>query len=170
MRTLHGVLDVDNNSVISFDDFIILADKFGKLGHLTPKELEEFRSVMRSFWEKQWGEISPYNLVTTEQYLADMYHVVNDKYLRKKCHKFLPYLFKAIDKNHSGEISIKEYKLFFRCLGLSEEDAAISFAVIDTNGDGKLSMKEFVKLGRDFFLNEDESCASRMFWGQLITH
>lgn len=95
MRTLHGVLDVDNNSVISFDDFVILADKFGKLGHLTAKELEEFQGVMREIWEKQWGEITPYNLVTTEQYLADMHHVVNDKYLRKKCHRFLPYIFKV---------------------------------------------------------------------------
>lgn len=79
-------------------------------------------------------------------------------------------MFQAIDKDHSGEISIEEYKLFFRCLGLTEEAAAISFAVIDRNGDGKLSMKEFVKLGRDFFLNEDESCASKMFWGPLVDH
>lgn len=46
-------------------------------------------------WEERWGTISPYNLVTTEQYLEDMFHIVNDKQLRKKVHNFLPYLFKA---------------------------------------------------------------------------
>lgn len=95
MRTLHGVLDVDNNGVISYDDFVVLADKFGNLGHLTKIEVDEFRQTLRETWEKQWGEITPYNLVTMEQYLADMKHVVNDKALRKKCHRFLPFIFKV---------------------------------------------------------------------------
>lgn len=74
----------------------------------------------------------------------------------------------AVDKDHSGYISLNEFKLFFNCLGLTEEDAAVSFAVIDTNGDGKLSIKEFVKLGREYFLTEDEKRVSRMFWGPLV--
>lgn len=75
-----------------------------------------------------------------------------------------------MDKDHSGFISIAEYKLFFECLGLTDENAAVSFAVIDKNGDGKLSIKEFVKLGREFFFTEDERRVSRMFWGPLIEH
>lgn len=96
MRTLHGLFDVNNDGVISFDDFVILADKFGDLGHLNPDEIEEFKSIMKSTWEAQWGEITPYNLITIEQYLNDMHHVVNDKSLRKKCHRFLPFIFQVI--------------------------------------------------------------------------
>lgn len=76
----------------------------------------------------------------------------------------------AVDKDHSGFISLVEYKLFFQCLGLTAENAAVSFAVIDKNGDGKLSIKEFVKLGREYFITEDERRVSRMFWGPLIEH
>lgn len=47
MRTMHGIFDVNNDGVISFDDFIILADKFGDLGHLTEEEMEEFKGVMK---------------------------------------------------------------------------------------------------------------------------
>lgn len=47
-------------------------------------------------WEEQLGEISPYNLVTVEQYLADMDHVLNDKQLKKRVHNFLPHIFKVI--------------------------------------------------------------------------
>lgn len=47
MRTMHGIFDVNNDGVISFDDFIILADKFGDLGHLSEKEMEDFRDVMK---------------------------------------------------------------------------------------------------------------------------
>lgn len=55
-------------------------------------------------------------------------------------------------------------------MGLTDEDAAISFAVIDINGDGQVSFKEFVHLGRQFFVTEDETKISKMFWGPLIDH
>lgn len=97
-------------------------------------------------------------------------------YVFRSClHVFIPFLLifhhvQAVDKDNSGFISLAEYKLFFKCLGLTPEDAAVSFAVIDKNGDGKLSIKEFVKLGREYFLTEDEKRVSRMFWGPLINH
>ncbi|XP_055609463.1 sarcoplasmic calcium-binding protein-like [Uranotaenia lowii] len=170
MRTLHGLLDVNNDGVISYDDFRLLTEKFGSLGHLDDRAKDEFREIMKSTWTEQWGEITPYNLITVEQYLADMHHVVNDKDLRRKVHRFLPYLYRAVDKDHSGAISLNEFKLFFRCLGLTEENAAVSFAVIDKNGDGQITLDEFIKLGRDFLLTENEANASRLFWGPLVDH
>ena len=74
----------------------------------------------------------------------------------------------AVDKDHSGEISITEFKLFFKCLGLTDKDAVTAFAVIDKNCDGLLSTKEFVKLGRDFFLTENDKKISKYFWGPLV--
>ncbi|XP_073994624.1 sarcoplasmic calcium-binding protein isoform X2 [Rhodnius prolixus] len=95
MRTFHRILDINKDGVVSFDDFKILVDRFVYLGHLTPQHQKEFNQVVQSMWEERWGTISPYNLVTTEQYLEDMFHIVNDKQLRKKVHNFLPYLFKV---------------------------------------------------------------------------
>lgn len=170
MRTFHGILDVNKDGVVSYDDFRLLADRFVNLGHLSETNKQEFKSVIKNLWEAQWGEITPYNLVTVEQYLEDMHHVLNDKALIKKAHAFLPYLFKAVDKDQSGEITVEEYKLFFKCLGLSKEDATVAFLSIDTNNDGKISMKEFVKHGREFFLTEDEERVSKYFWGPLVDH
>ncbi|GBP87723.1 Sarcoplasmic calcium-binding protein [Eumeta japonica] len=177
MRTVHNILDVDKDGLISFNDFALFAERFKALGHLDEEQAKEFTAIIKLTWEQQWGEIDPYNFVTVEQYLDDMHHVLNDKPLKKKAHRWLPYLFKtkerlslsqAVDKDKSGFISVNEFKLFFQCLGLDNESAAVAFAVIDTNGDGKLSMKEFVKLGKDFFFTEDETRVSRMFWGPLI--
>jgi Ca2+-binding EF-hand superfamily protein len=108
--------------------------------------------------------------VTVEQYLTLVEHVVNDKESKDKAECFLPYFFQAIDHDHDGVISLKEFKIFYQCLGLSEEDAAVAFHIIDHNDDGKLSQKEFEYLGKDFFLTEDEKRVSRMFWGPLIEH
>lgn len=95
MRTLHALLDVNNDGVISYDDFNMLAAKFAALGHLQKEAHEEFLLVLKQSWEEQWGEITPYNLISAEQYLTEMHHTVNDKDLRKKIHHFLPYLFKV---------------------------------------------------------------------------
>uniref|UniRef100_S4PL75 Centrin n=3 Tax=Pararge aegeria TaxID=116150 RepID=S4PL75_9NEOP len=167
MRTVHNILDVDKDGLISFNDFLLLSERFKALGHLDDEQAKEFTAIIKLTWEQQWGAIDPYNFVTVEQYLEDMHHVLNDKTLKKKAHQWLPYLFKAVDKDKSGFISVNEFKLFFQCLGLSNEHAAVAFAVIDTNGDGKVSLKEFVKLGKDFFTTEDETRVSKMFWGPL---
>ncbi|XP_046386206.1 sarcoplasmic calcium-binding protein [Ischnura elegans] len=168
MYTIHALMDINNDGVVSWDDFRIIADKFVNLGHLTPKQQENFRSTLKTVWEEQWGAEDPYNLITMEQYVTNMTHVINDKSLKKKAHLFLPYLFKAVDKDRSGSISVAEFKLFFECLGLDEEEAIKSFNAIDTNGDGILSLKEFVKTGREFFLTEDERKPSKHFWGPLF--
>ncbi|XP_073948654.1 sarcoplasmic calcium-binding protein [Choristoneura fumiferana] len=168
MRTVHNILDVDKDGLISFNDFKLFADRFTNLGHLDDQHAKEFTEIIKHTWEEQWGAIDPYNFVTIEQYMEDMHHVLNDKALKKKAHRWLPYLFKAVDKDNSGFISVKEFKLFYECLGLDNEKAAVAFAVIDVNGDGKLSLKEFVKLGKDFFFTDDETRVSKMFWGPLI--
>lgn len=167
MRTVHNILDVNKDGLISFNDFQLFAERFKSLGHLNEQQTREFNDIIKLTWEEQWGPVDPYNFVTVEQYLEDMHHVLNDKALKKKAHRWLPYLFKAVDKDKSGFISVKEFKLFFQCLGLDNEHAAVAFAVIDTNGDGKLSLKEFVKLGKEFFFSEDEKKVSKMFWGPL---
>lgn len=168
MRTVHTILDVDKDGLISFNDFQLFAERFKSLGHLDDHHAKEFTIIIQKTWEVQWGAIDPYNFVTQEQYLEDMHHVLNDRTLKKRAFSWLPYLFKAVDKDKSGFISVVEFKLFFNCLGLDNEHAAVAFAVIDTNGDGKLSLKEFVKLGKDFFFTEDERRVSKMFWGPLI--
>ncbi|KDR21118.1 sarcoplasmic calcium-binding protein [Zootermopsis nevadensis] len=168
MRTFHGIIDINKDGVVSYDDFVILAERFVNLGHLSEIQQREFQDVLREVWEKQWGAVDRYNLVTTEQYLQHMQHVLSDKYLNRKAHHFLPYLFKAVDKDRDGVISVEEFKLFFECLGLEDKDAVHSFTAIDINKDGYLSLEEFVKLGREFFLTEDEHSPSKAFWGPLV--
>lgn len=114
MRTLHGILDVNNDGVISYDDFKMLANKFSALGHLKPDAEKEFNEVLQRIWETQWGEISPYNLINAEQYLTEMHHAINDSDLRNKIHNFLPYLFKVNTKQNSNRIFQKYFSHFVR--------------------------------------------------------
>lgn len=47
MRTVHSLLDVNKDGVISYDDFNLLADKFVNLGHLTDQQSQEFRNYLK---------------------------------------------------------------------------------------------------------------------------
>lgn len=47
MRTFHGILDINKDGVISYDDFKLLVDRFVNLGHLSSRHEEEFRSLIK---------------------------------------------------------------------------------------------------------------------------
>lgn len=104
MRTLHRILDVNRDGVISFDDFKLLHKRFTDLGHLNEELSAEFLEVMEQTWIEQFGEITPYNLVNAEQFLTDLHHRLNDEKMYKNMGRFLPYLFK---------VSFKIIKIYF---------------------------------------------------------
>lgn len=47
MRTFHGVLDVNKDGVISYDDLNVLVDRFVDLGHLSPENAKEFKRLFQ---------------------------------------------------------------------------------------------------------------------------
>lgn len=47
MRTLHGLLDLNKDGVISYDDYKLLADRFVDLGHLSAQDTQEFHKSIQ---------------------------------------------------------------------------------------------------------------------------
>lgn len=47
MRTLHRILDINKDGVVSFDDFKLLTEKFTDLGHLTQEHHDEFQEKIK---------------------------------------------------------------------------------------------------------------------------
>lgn len=47
IRTFHGILDVNKDGVISYDDFKLLADRFVNLGHMSEKHAKEFQNCIK---------------------------------------------------------------------------------------------------------------------------
>lgn len=50
MRTLHGLLDLNKDGVISYDDYKLLADRFVDLGHLSAQDTQEFHKSIQASW------------------------------------------------------------------------------------------------------------------------
>lgn len=46
MRTLHSHLDVNKDGIISYDDFMLLAERFSTIGDLSPEATIEFKMIL----------------------------------------------------------------------------------------------------------------------------
>lgn len=71
MRTLHGIFDVNNDGVISFDDFVMLAEKFGDLGHLSKQEMDGFLGVLKVSPTCKWSGCAKLKLLTLSGNLGE---------------------------------------------------------------------------------------------------
>lgn len=47
MRTVHNLLDVNKDGIISYDDFKLLADRFVRLGNLPSNQQIEFYEIIK---------------------------------------------------------------------------------------------------------------------------
>ena len=70
----------------------------------------------------------------------------------------LEMMFKAIDLNGDGIISLPEWKIYYKAMGIKgEKEAEESFKIVDLNGDGDMSLDEFILGSCDFMYSQEES-------------
>ena len=77
-------------------------------------------------------------------------------------------LFDAVDTDANGVISLKEFEVYFECIGVGKEHAKASFDAIDANHDGKISRDEFANAFIEFLCNNDPAHPSTLFFGPLV--
>jgi Ca2+-binding EF-hand superfamily protein len=76
-------------------------------------------------------------------------------------------MFEAIDADGSGEISIEEWVLYNKALGIDTAHARASFDAMDANGDGKVSAEEFIKYIMEYMLSTKDTLKSSLLYGPL---
>ena len=78
--------------------------------------------------------------------------------------------FDVVDTNGNGIISLQEFTVYFKCMGIAEEHAKASFDAIDTDKDGFITRDEFVAAGSEFFNGVDPSILALCFLDHLWTN
>jgi juvenile hormone diol kinase len=163
------MLDTSKDGIVELADFEHHGQKLAELRGIQPgsTEYEKILSASVASWETFWkpADADGDNKVTLEEYLksADILIAANTgeetKFrVDKGC-------FDSVDIDGNGEITLKEYTIYLKSLGRSEEDAKIAFSKIDTNGDGKLSRDEFSIALYEYHASNDPQAPANWFFG-----
>jgi len=162
---------MDGNGMIEEDDFDKWSETLVSFGNLSPQNADALRASMKQIWRTYFlpADTDHDGSVVFDELLIYMKTALGDQQKRAAISATLPIIFDAIDVDHDGGISNKEFANYFRSLGLKDDAFADSvFAAMDANNDGSLSNEEFSGFGQDFFLSADETSPSRHFFGPLI--
>ena len=172
MKTYFRCLDLDGDGTVNENDFVELGNRFIESSGFSDGDARVLREDLSAFWENNWkqADANEDGQVTEEEFIGAMTIAVNDPSRRDGITDPLYILFKAIDADNEGDISLLEFETFYQCLGINTEFIEEIFAGIDTDGDEIISKQEFISSGREFFLGEDESHPSQFFWGPLVAH
>ena len=144
LRNCFVSLDKDSDGIISKEDLLIGLNKI-----MTPKEAEDEANIILNNIHCKNGEINYDDFIKASVNKEDL---INDKNLT--------FIFKLIDKDHSGRVSKEELKQFFlankedeelkKFLELKKKNKNDIFTQfideLDISGDGMLNLKEFKQL------------------------
>lgn len=175
MVTLFQLHDTDGDGRIDWTDYVRVQTRLCQNSDIGMKEEVETMLNFRRLWEYWLGEVNdPHASISQEDFIKALQHAINQPAYKTTEKKQMPVwaffykIFEMIDGNGNRIISPREYKVFFKAYGLSEQMAERSFAAIDQNNDGFLSIDEFVNVAIDFLYSEDQNSIGKEFFGTLV--
>ncbi|XP_037088537.1 sarcoplasmic calcium-binding protein-like [Pollicipes pollicipes] len=175
MVTLFELHDTDGDGRIDWTDYVRVQTRLCQTTGVGMKEEVDAMLNFRRLWEYWLGSVEdPHTAITREEFVRSLQHAINQPAYKTTEKKQMPVwaffykIFEMIDANGNRIISPKEYKIFFKAYGLSDEMAEKSFKAIDRNADGFLSIDEFVNVAIDFLYSEDETTIGKEFFGTLV--
>ncbi|MBE2225396.1 MAG: EF-hand domain-containing protein [Anaerolineae bacterium] len=164
-------LDLDKDGYVERSDWVQCAQNL-----IAIREWQvgspEYEAVMArhedmwfTFWEP--ADLNHDGKVTLNEYLhlAETQRKMGFTYEMKQVRKLFSAIFDTVDLDGDGEISLIEYRQFFRAWGLDAETAVVAFASLDLNADARLSREAFLQYGVNFYVNDEPNVAGNMIFG-----
>jgi len=127
IRTMFDALDLDNNHIVTEDEFVSLLSEEGILER-------EARVLFREMDDSHTGRLT---IAKFDHYAAvHTLAIVRDS-------------FKSLDASKDRQISRKEFALYFMSNGLSKRQVSRLWDKIDVNSNGKVNFTEYRDWSRD---------------------
>ena len=157
------VTDVDKDGLITRKDFELLAQRYKDLGDLSREQQQRIDTCMMKLCDSV-GLTDDTKQFTYEEFKRGH---ANIESLSQVLDNNFRIAFDALDINGDGVISMKEWELHYRGMGIDPKYATASFEAMDTNGDGVVSLEEFTAYHVEFFSTIENKLNSAILYGPL---
>ena len=157
------VRDTDKSGDISRADFVLIVERYKKLGTCTPKHLEMLAKTQSDALDR---------LHLTDESVRLSYDELKEKVIEDltksgNYESILEAMFHNLDMNEDGVISLEEWTVHYQCMGIDTAHARASFDAMDQNGDGRISMEEFVDFHYEYHFTTENKLGSAILYGPL---
>lgn len=172
MEKLFRFWDIDNNGYLEQVDYEQLAERITaergwKSG--STEAASTYNALMAS-----WGQIAQFAdanadaKVTPKEWMAHCTAMVQDSGVyRVSGMELMMALFNAVDTDGDGQLTLEDYKMWFRIYKADEAQAEAAFTQMDTDGSGALSIDELLTAVDDFYHSDDPDAPGNHLFGGL---
>ena len=157
------VRDVDKDGVITRKDFELVAQRYKDLGGVSGEQLQRVQECLMKMCDSV-GLTDDTKQFTYEEFKRRHAHVDNQLGTTNTIFRTM---FNCLDINGDGVVSMNEWELHYKCMGIDPKHAKASFEAMDTNGDGVVSLEEFTAYHVEFFSTTENKLNSAILYGPL---
>jgi Ca2+-binding EF-hand superfamily protein len=172
IKKLFQFWDIDNNGYLEQADYVQLAERVAAERGWASGSTETasaYNALMAS-----WGQIAQFAdtdhnaQITPKEWTAFCTAMVQDSATyRIAGMELMMALFSAVDTDGDGQLTLDDFKMWFRIYKADESEAEAAFARIDTDGSGKLSIDELILAVDDFYHSDDPESPGNYLFGEL---
>jgi len=163
IRTLQTRLDLNKDGQVTWEDFQGIANRFVTVGGATVEQGEKIEMILQKMYNKYLADTIANGPLTADAYVEALMEQGKTAISKTVFEIYTPF-FDVIDTNNDGQISKKEYRVYYKVLGLDAHYADKSFKDVDKDENGLISRAEYMAAVDDFFCSENPS----NFWGPLV--
>lgn len=164
------VRDLDNDGYVEREDWEQCARNLAAMRRWKTgsPEYEEIVSKHVRIWTTFW---EPADLDSDGKVELDEYLKLADKQRQGGAFATVVVLelfgaiFDTIDRDGDGQITLQDYRLYFKAWGLDKKLAKQTFLRLDLSGDGRLSRSIFIQFGSNFYLSDDPNMPGNWLFG-----
>jgi Ca2+-binding EF-hand superfamily protein len=162
------VYDIDGSGAIEESDYMRIARNIARMRGLQPgsTEYKKLEAKFSFVWEymQKFGDPNRDYAVSLPEFLEYAESVLEGNYAAIEGSTG-SFLFELIDSDGDGQITLDEFRQFYRAYDIHDTEVDFIFRKLDLDADSTISTDEFARLGYDFHYSDDPDNPANWFFG-----
>lgn len=162
-------MDSTGDGLIREEDYLAAADRVISVLEVDPRA--ELARMLKAGYARNWSAIAQADAdgdhaVTVDEWVDLFYRLAMDEaQFESVVVERGQVIMQLFDRDQDSRISLDDWQLFFRTVGIPENDYQTAFEKLDRSGNGYLSFEEITEAGREFFGSDDPEARGNWLYG-----